>query len=413
MSDTVVQSRLQSLWDILQGYHSSGNGSLREVFIDQLITNSLAGLPREDVDRTDLSGIKDLVNRVHTAVWDSNSLAWLHLSVAEPSDVLHSHSIKVLEIVGDATAPVTRQLLERVTKEELLLALQILEDSTSIKDIVSQDPSGNMDWQTTFLVAVSVVAVAASIWLFWRRGRHSKDFRALAPYSGSSWARKLCESGPSHRTFQITEAWHITPLSDEEKSEAIPALAGLQDYSEIVPSAGSEFDELSMSSGRDSTSGFVYSCIRPGLRYGEDILEKALIDAGSSDYVAMKSVSSDPITSVFLEVSEAGDRPDPSFRIGRSELQALYLRDIKDSDVQDWLAELVRLSPAHDLSQVEVEHGTPFIERLMVPTGEMIADRSNAVVAKVLHRGLLRDQTVLLRARVLAAEPETDRYGDL
>ncbi len=414
MTNEQATGRLQSFLNIFEGYHSSEIDRNQETIIHQLVTNSLANANGRCVSQENLGQVKRSVELIIHTVWDSNRVAWLSIGSTDPEQILKQHGTEVLEIAGTTSDLETRKLLERATKDELVLALSVLDSNGSIGTLINIDESSDPFWQTALIVGVLTLALAAAVWFFWRRSSHSKDFRIIAEYQTFQWARLLCEYGPSHRTFRIPAAWRSVELCEEDKREAIPALAGLEGYFELVPTAGSQFDESEMCLSGSDEVRFVYSCLRPGLRFGDEVLEKALVDAGSSDYVAMKLLSDNQITPVFLEVSETCGRIHPAFRISPGALQNLYLRNVSDSEMQAWLALLVEACPASDLSQVNVSSGDVYNEKLMLNDGEEVADRANAYVAIVFHKGLLRDGKVLLRAKVLAKEPE-DRnpYGDI
>lgn len=413
MSNCQIPSRLESFQAAFEEYHSIVGSESHEMIIHQLVTCYLAETGIYNLEHADTLSPKREVELLVRSVWDSNRIAWLRFGSPSPREALESHGEEVLEIAGETSDLASRLLFKRATKEDLVLALATLESNDSLKTLIHLEEFSDTLWQTGVFAGALLLALVAAVWFFWQKANVSEDFKILAAHRDSKWAKALCEVGSSHRTFRIPDAWYSMKMLEEDRKQAISELASVEGFSELVPHTGSEFDEPTMYSSEIDRSEYVYKCIRPGLRFRDRILERALVDTCTSDYVAIRLVSANPVTSVFLGGSgDAGQLP-PTYSISPGPLQNLYLREVDDDDLQSWLAELVEKCPSGELSQVDVKPGTKYNERMMLNIGEEVADLAQARVQKVLHKGLLRSGEVLLRARIIASEPKGNRYGDI
>lgn len=247
------------------------------------------------------------------------------------------------------------------------------------------------------IVAIAVLLIAQRI----RRRPPSREFAALAALGvESEWSRKLLSAMASER-WSLSGAWPAARLNDDEKRDAIGVLTQLKPLACAARAfpAGGAFDANTMQPRIEGRHGFVLATVRPALMQDHLVIEKALVDAGTADFVALSRIAHDPRSNEYLTRNSL--RVEPS-----TVMTPEFLGNLADSldpvDFDEWLERLIAAAPTQTL-RAAAELGEHYSERTMQATRRPPRPAHAVVVARK-HRGLCRGEQVLVKAFVDAKE---------
>ncbi len=295
------------------------------------------------------------------------------------------------------------------TSNVLIISLNAFLSTDSIQEFFHRLDDKNILSNDVIMALIFLVAISFSVWLLARRSKESEEFRFLAEFDGRKWAMKLAETDVPFRKFTIIEAWQKADLSCSEVLEAVSALDGKFGFSKISINQGEKFNSSIMEGCEGKGNRFVYDQRCPGLKLNNKVIEKAQVDLGTEDYVALKILKDHRITSVFLQQLDGNsDELPSSFVIERRDLIELMPR-ASDQDLDDWFKHIANAVNSGDLKLVEVRVGDKYREKEMINANrENTPVLARARVKSVHHVGLKRNGDVLFKARVTAVDSDEE-----
>jgi len=345
--------------------------------------------------------IHSMIDDIYERIINSNKLKFLCCMNNELDALLVDSREEILRASGLDRKKV--QMCQ--TSNVLLHSLNAFISADSLREFV-QSIDDSMEQHTDVIVALALLmTISFAVWLLARRAKESVEFRFLAEFNERNWARKLIETDVPFRKFRIEDAWHKASLTDFEISEAVSALDGKFGFFTLSANQGDKYDSAFMQDIEAKRKYFVFAQLHPGLKLNQRVLEKALVDTGTEEYVALKKLRDHRLTSILLEqVDCSPDDLASTYTLEKLDLIELMGR-ASVQELDDWLKQIVSAVPSGELELIDVKVGSNYREREMLnANSDNTPVLARARVKSIQHVGLKRNGYVLFEALVTAVD---------
>jgi hypothetical protein len=278
----------------------------------------------------------------------------------------------------------------------------------SIKVRAMAQTDGEINYMKHLLIyAAWTIAVTALLIIAVKYVCSRKEYQLiLSKFGNRKWAKTLLKSGTffsESTAWSVRRAWTdaLKSFSEEDLTEAIEGISSLPGFSKLEFPELTNYDSTQMDTDSPMVASFVLKTERAGLSQGGDIIQKALVKCATGDYFALLQTKNHPLTKSYHDIAgllSLDHRFIPGALAGVGDRVRIH------EEMDDWLAKLIEASPNDTLCAVIDIPNAPYVEKTMNTTSQL-RRRADAVVTKILHRGVKRSNgEILLRARVLSSD---------
>jgi len=264
-------------------------------------------------------------------------------------------------------------------------------------------PEKDPDMNGIALKALITVVIISAGSLIVQLTRPSDEFRKIRELAKKyEWARLLCRHGPllAERTcWSVEKAWDRSLLGNNKAmSEACQQIAEVTDCECISPKIGTAFCEDTMQADEGKADAWVLSLESCGLRNGNTIIQRAIVETSSSDGLILHYTAENRLSQRCLELLNESTSQN-TVKLHQDVLDAVRDAARSDDEYEEWLNLITQKSPERDLKLLEPSIGAKLNENSMFAQNDSWSP-SKATVSEIICPGLLRNEEVLVRAKV-------------